>query len=108
MKNIQIIDSAANCSYSVYEIPNNVFEQLFPLAGQDVEFIDDVEERLGKRKTNALIKFTWHSQLSKQHVRGIHGTLFFEMPNRKAFYPNKRESDLDDPEIQKRVRGIPK
>ena len=108
MKNIQLIDGAVNCSYSIYAIPDKAFRQLFPSPGQDIEFIEDVVARLGKRKVGALMKYTYNSHLSKSEVCGIHGTLFFEMSNRKAFYPNKRDSDIHDREIQKRIRGIPK
>ena len=107
MKNIQIIDNAVNGSFSVYAIPDDVFQQLFPGEGQDVEFIEDVVERVGEKKAGELMKHTWKSRQEKCTLNGLHGTLFIRMANRKVFYPNKMESDLDIPEIQKHIRGIP-
>jgi hypothetical protein len=107
MKNIQIIDRAENGSFSIYTTPDHIFQQLFPQSGQDVEFLEDVIDRIGKKKTGELIKYTWNSRQEKSEVQGIHGTLFMDMNNRKVFYPNKKESDLDNPEIQKNIRGIP-
>ena len=107
MKNIQIIDDAVNGSFSIYSIPNRVFQQLFPQPGQDVEFIEDVVRRVGEKKAGELMKYTWNSRQEKYSLNGLHGTLFIRMANRKVFYPNKMESHLDIPEIQKHIRGIP-
>lgn len=104
MKNIQIIDSAINASFSVYSIPENAFNRLFPARGQDVEFIEDLVKRLGEEGAAELMKSTWNSRVEKSQVKGIHGTLFIQMENRKVFYPNKRESDLDNPAIQKSAK----
>ena len=104
MKNIQIIDSAVNGSFSVYAVPDDVFQQFFPEHGQDVEFLKDIVDRLGEQRTGELMKFTWNSRQEKCRVQGIHGTLFIDMENRKAFYPNKKESDLDNPDTQKNIR----
>ena len=41
MKNVQIIDAAQNCAYSIYAIPDDDFVKIFPQEGQDVEFDDD-------------------------------------------------------------------
>jgi hypothetical protein len=100
MKNVQIIDGAINSSFSIYSIPEAVFNQIFPAPGQNIEFIEDVVRRVGEKQAGELMKSTWGSRKEKQHVNGIHGTLFIQIENRKALYPNKRESDLDDPVFQ--------
>ncbi len=97
MKNIQVIDGAVNCAYRVYEADDSAFATLFPAIGQDIEFIEDVADRLGE---DALIRITrplWARPVNKREVNGIHGTLFYGLPNKKPFYPTKRESDLDQP-----------
>jgi hypothetical protein len=33
--------------------------------------------------------------LEKRSVNGIHGTLFYELKDKKRFYPTKHETDLD-------------
>ncbi|HEV2804208.1 MAG TPA: hypothetical protein VGW57_04665 [Chthoniobacterales bacterium] len=50
MKNVQIIDGAINCAYSVYEMSDESFRVIFPAEGQDVEFIDDLIARMGEAK----------------------------------------------------------
>ncbi len=103
MKNIQIVDSAVNAAFSIYTIPDDIFHQLFSEEGQNVEFIEDVVQRLGENHAGKLMKYTWNSRVEKSLVQGIHGTLFFGMKNKKCFYPNKRESDLENAEIQKGI-----
>ena len=78
---------------------------LFPEAGQDIEFLEDATTRLGRKSLADLMKLTWSSRLSKPKVRGIHGPLFIGLQNRKADYPNKRETDLDSPGIRTGIRG---
>jgi hypothetical protein len=40
-ENIQVIDSARNCTYDVFEIADSDFELLFPSPRQDIEFSED-------------------------------------------------------------------
>jgi hypothetical protein len=49
MKNIQIIDGAQNCTYSLFAATNREFAALFP-NDEDVAFPDEVFRRLGKRR----------------------------------------------------------
>jgi hypothetical protein len=105
MKNIQIIDGAINCSFSIYAVPDQVFQQLYPESQQDIEFLEDVIQRLGEQKAGELMKHTWNSRQQKCQINGIHGTLFIGMQSRKVLYPNKKEADLDDPKIQTKIRG---
>jgi len=102
MKNIQIIDGALNCSFSVYSVSDKIFKKIFPRPEQDIEFLEDLIQRIGEQKTSELIRHTWNSRQHKIQINGIHGTLFIDMVSRKVFYPNKREADLDDPKLQKK------
>ena len=100
MKNIQVIDGANNCAYSIYQASDESFSQIFPSAGQDIEFIEDFVARLGEKKASEILGAVWKQRLAKRDVVGIHGTLFFEFVAKKKFYPNKQDSDLDDSMIQ--------
>lgn len=97
MKNIQVIDSAINCAYSIYQVEDDVFDLIFPNEGQDIEFIEDFEERVGIEKVNSVLRPAWSRMIrEKSNVNGIHGTLFYELRDeKKRFYPNKRETDFD-------------
>jgi hypothetical protein len=92
-KNVQVIDGAINCTYDIFSMPEEDFKQVFP-NGQDVEFIEDVIERLGKKKTELIIGPIWKHRQNKATVQGIHGTLFYELSKKKPFYPNKNEAQM--------------
>ncbi len=77
------------------------FAKVFPGPGQDVEFIDDVMDRLGETEAIRILSSIWHRRIDKPDVRGIHGTLFYGLDFKKPFYPNKRETDFDDGELQR-------
>ncbi len=104
MKNIQVIDGATNCAYSIFEVTEETFSLLFPGRGQDIEFIDDIVARLGEEKAGEILAPVWEKRIEKRDVAGIHGTLFYELEFKKKYYPNKRESDFDDPDIQRGIR----
>ncbi len=95
MKNIQVIDGAENCAYSIFAISDRGFKWIFPRAGQDIEFIEDFIRRVGKKKASEVLSPIWKNRLEKRSVNGIHGTLFYELKDKKRFYPTKHETDLD-------------
>lgn len=94
MKNVQIIDDALNAVYAVYKFEDEQFAVIFPLFGQDIEFIEDVEARLSENAFDAAFANVWQRKLQKPMVFGIHGTLFYGMINRSRFYPGKKQADL--------------
>ena len=90
-----VITGAENCSYSIFAVPDEAFEQIFP-NGQDIEFFEDLMERLGKNLVDELLVPAWSNRIEKPDVVGIHGTLFYKLRDRKKqFYPNKKDSDID-------------
>jgi len=101
MKNIQVSDGATNCAFSVYQISEECFHSIFPGERQNIEFIDDLILRLGEQRAGEILTPVWKNRVEKEDIIGLHGTLFFEMKFKKKYYPNKRESDLDDPDLQK-------
>ena len=94
MKNVQIIDGADNCTYSIYAFTEEEFDAVFPDPGQDVEFIEDAAMRLGDRQLGELLAPVWKRLVPKPEAQGIHGTLFYELLSRKRYYPNKQERDM--------------
>lgn len=91
MKNIQVIDGAINCAYDVYTATEEEFLKIFPEPGQDIQFIEDIRADEDIRQILAPM---WKRRLNKPEVNGIHGTLFYELTEKKRFYPNNQESDL--------------
>ena len=93
MKNVQVVDEALNCTYSIFAAEDDEFEMLFP-GGTDVEFNDDLFQRLGKARAADVLGRLWTRPVDKKSVVGIHGTLFFGMPHKKKYYPTKREDEM--------------
>lgn len=94
MKFIQFIDGAENASYSIFAVTNADYKAVFPERGQNIEFVEDVVERLDPADAAALLARVSTHMVSKSQVPGIHGTLFFGLPEKRRWYPSKRESDL--------------
>jgi hypothetical protein len=94
MKNVQVIDGADNCTYPVYAMTLEEFAHVFPLEGQDIEFIEDVVSRLGEDKSAALMNPVWNRLVTKNEVIGIHGTLFYGLSSRKKYYPTKKDEEM--------------
>jgi len=95
LKNIQVIDRATNCAYSIFAVSERAFKLIFPGDKQDIEFAEDFFRRLGNKKAQKILNPVWRNRLEKKNVEGIHGTLFYQLKTKKQFYPTKCESDLD-------------
>ena len=93
MKNIQVIDGAANCTYDVFSIADENFALLFPAPGQDVEFADEFFLRAGT-SAKEIYSRLWQVRANKKTLTGIHGTLFCGLEVKKQFYPTKREDEM--------------
>jgi hypothetical protein len=94
MKNVQVIDGGLNTTYSIYQFTDEQFAKVFPEPGQDIEFIEDVIERLGKKEANKVFKGVWDRLIKKPDVQGIHGTLFYELTYKKKYYPTKKDCEM--------------
>jgi hypothetical protein len=91
MKNIQVIDGANNCAYDVYSATEEEFIIIFPEPDQDIQFIEDIRDSDAVKQAVSLI---WNRRVNKPEINGIHGTIFYELVEKKKFYPNKKEIDL--------------
>jgi len=94
MRNIQVIDGAENCTYDVYAVTYEEFFTIFPGSNQDVEFIEDLIERLGGAETGRLMCHIWERLVDKLDVKGIHGTIFYELSFKKKYYPTKNSKNM--------------
>lgn len=94
MKNIQVIDGASNATYSLFGVAEADFRLLFP-GDQDVAFDDELRARLGEQKAQEILARAWRRPVWKASARGIHGTLFFGLEEKKEWYPSRREADVD-------------
>jgi hypothetical protein len=57
MKNIQIIDGALNCTFSIFQATDEEFLMVFPDPSQDMEYAEDIEARPNSEEVfNALLE----------------------------------------------------
>lgn len=94
MKNVQVIDGAGNCTYSLFAVPDEDFPQLFP-ADTDIAFPDEIVARIGEERAGAIMASLWEHPVHKRTAQGIHGTLFYELDYKKALYPTRQEVGMN-------------
>ncbi len=106
MKNIQIFDGAENATFSIFQATDEEFEAIFP-DGRDMEFVEDLFERLGDETAGALLSPLWERPILKRDIQGLHGTLFYQWYARKKYHPaSKREVDWDESAINEAQRQL--
>lgn len=106
MKNIQIIDGAANATFSVFQATENEFDAIFP-RGRDIELVEDLIDRLGEEAARSVLAPLWDRPILKRDALGIHGTLFYDNDERRGHIPpSKREVDWDSGSLNKAQREL--
>ncbi|VVO28190.1 hypothetical protein [Pseudomonas fluorescens] len=97
MKNIQIIDGAMNCVYDIFSATEEEFETIFPF-DTNIAFIDEVYLSDDEAKLDELFNNIWRRPVPKSQAQGIHGILFYELEEKKIYYPNRRDEDAVNPD----------
>jgi len=97
MKNIQIIDGAANSVYDIFAATDEEFSLIFP-SGQDVAFIEEVYSVGDSDALDRAFKAIWSRRIPKKEANGIHGLLFFELEEKKVYYPTRRDEEAVNPD----------
>jgi hypothetical protein len=102
MKNIQTIDGAENCTFSIFQATDEEFAWLFPEPGQDIQFAEDIVIPEGKTMMNL-----WERPIRKQDAMGIHGTIFYEFAHKRHHFPTtRREQDWAPSSINAAQRAM--
>lgn len=106
MKNIQIIDSAANATFSLFQATDEEFAEIFP-DGREMILIEDVIGLLGEDATGRVLGPVWDRPILKRDAIGIHGTLFYESEHRREHLPvSGREVDWPSGSINPAQRTL--
>ena len=92
MKYIQVIDGARNCAYDIFAATDEEFALVFPTE-TDIAFIDEVYAREHKELLDAAFNEIWRRRVRKSESQGIHGILFYELDEKKVFYPTRRDEE---------------
>lgn len=106
MKNIQIIDGAANATFSVFQATVEEFATIFP-NGRDIELVEDLIERVGEETAGSVLTPIWSRPVLKRDALGVHGTLFYDIDHRRPHIPpSKREVDWVDSSVNQAQRNL--
>lgn len=97
MKNIQIIDGALNCVYDIFAATDEEFELIFP-RGTDIAFINEVYDREDSQKLDAAFNNIWKRRVQKSEAMGIHGIIFYELDEKKVYYPTRKDAGAINPD----------
>lgn len=97
MKNIQVIDGAQNCVYDIFAATDEEFSLLFP-DGTDIAFIDEVYASGDIEQLDAAFNSIWQRRMKKAEAQGIHGIIFYELEEKKAYYPSRRDEEAVNPD----------
>jgi hypothetical protein len=92
MKNIQIIDGATNCTYDIFSATDDEFDLIFR-QDTDIAFIDEVFFYANSIQLDAAFNAIWSRRIAKKDAKGIHGILFYDRPEKKIFYPTRRDEE---------------
>jgi hypothetical protein len=97
MKNIQVIDGAQNCVYDIFAATEEEFFLIFP-DETDIAFINEVYARENGNMLDVAFKNIWLRPIPKSQVQGIHGILFYDLEEKKIYYPGRRDQDAINPD----------
>lgn len=97
MKNIQIIDGAQNCVYDIFAATHEEFALVFP-GKTNIAFIDEIYASGDKQLLDAAFNNIWQRRVKKSEVQGIHGTIFYELGQKKLYYPTRIDEEAINPD----------
>lgn len=109
MKNIQVIDGAKNCTFSIFQATDEEFALLFPAVDQEIQFSEDIASLPNQPEVNIALSNLWNRPIRKKDAQGIRGTLFYQLDRYKNIYRQPREDAVEPSAInaaQRKLFGI--
>jgi hypothetical protein len=97
MKNIMVIDGAKNCVFDVFALPDEDFALIFP-GHTDIAFIEDIERRPDAEAVFEALGRSWPNRVRKREAVGIHGIVFYQLYEKRKFYPTLRDEEAVNPD----------
>jgi len=85
-----------NCVYDIFAATEEEFALIFP-QGQNIAFIDEVYGRGNEAALNRAFEAIWTRRVAKAQAMGIHGQLFYDLEEKKRFYPTRRDEEAENP-----------
>lgn len=96
MKDIQIIDGAENRVYDIFESTDAEFSLIFPI-GTDIAFIEEVYAKGDGTILHNAFNNIWQRRIKKCKAHGIHGVIFYELPQKMSYYPTRKDEEAVNP-----------
>ena len=96
MKNIQIIDGAQNCVYDIFAATDEEFALIFP-DDTDIAFIEEIYAKGDARILDAAFENIWQRRIKKRDAQGIQGIIFYELAEKMAYYPTRKDEEATNP-----------
>jgi len=96
-KNVQVIDGALNCVYDIFAASEIDYALLFS-DDADVAFVEDFESLPNVARISEALKRLWMNRVPKADANGIHGILFCGLPEKRQFYPTRRDEEASNPD----------
>ena len=93
---IQIIDGAENCVYDVFSTTAEDLAVLFPV-NTDIAFAEELFNRSDVSEVQEILDRLWTSRVPKTEAIGIHGTIFYGLEHKRAYYPTLRDEEAINP-----------
>jgi len=97
MKNIQIIEGAVNSVYDIFQVTEDEFAVIFR-DGADVAFSDELFDKGDEQSLIALFAKIWKRRIPKKDAHGIHGIIFYGLPDKKQYYPTRKDEEAINPD----------
>jgi hypothetical protein len=87
---------AFHAAGNVFSATDEDHALLFP-GDSDIAFAEDFESRPEAALISEALARLWANRIPKAHVIGIHGTLFYELFEKRQFYPTRRDEEARNP-----------
>jgi len=97
MKNIQIIDSAENCVFDIFEATDEEFFIIFT-NNTNVAFFEDLWQKEETKELEEVFSKIWTRPVIKSKANGIHGIIFYDMKEKKQYYPTLKDEEAVNPD----------
>ncbi|HEY5957837.1 MAG TPA: hypothetical protein VIV60_14845 [Polyangiaceae bacterium] len=97
MKYIQVIDGAVNCAYDIFAASDEDHALLFPNR-TDIAFADDFAACSDDSPITSALTRLWDNRVPKTQAMGIHATIFYDLPDKRQYYPTLRDEDAINPD----------
>jgi hypothetical protein len=64
----------------------------------NIGFIDEIYATRNTAELDKVFAKIWERPIKKNKVKGIHGTIFYELSSKKIYYPSRRDEEAINPD----------